>query len=153
MGPFKFLTKTFNFKLGNLDVSPQYWHAITIVFLLFLLVLTIARVRYLFIHWSLGKSAISMIFWGFLLALILEGFLLISGRTFLTEVIGWRNAPKPISTALDVGRAKLVKVLGVTDEIPDSLANEPPSFSSVMGDFQQLSEEEKQKLRTIMCNP
>jgi len=153
MGPFKFLTKSFSFKLGNLDISPQYWHAIAIVILLFLLVLTLARLRYLYIHWSMGKSSLAMTFWGFLLALILAGFLLISGRTFFTEILGWENAPKPISTALDAGRAKLIKVLGVTEEIPSSLANESPSYSSVMVDFQKLSEEEKQELRLLMCSP
>jgi len=153
MGPFKFLTKSFSFKLGNLDISPQYWHAIAIVILLFLLVLTLARLRYLYVHWSLQKPSIAMIFWGFLLALILEGFLLISGRTLFTEILGWKNAPKPISIALDAGRAKLVKVLGVTEEIPSSLANESPSYSSVMSDFQKLSEEEKQELRLLMCSP
>ena len=94
-----------------------------------------------------------MTFWGCLLTLILEGFLLISGRTLFTEILGWENAPKPISTALDAGRAKLIKVLGVTEEIPSSLANESPSYSSVMVDFQKLSEEEKQELRLLMCSP
>ena len=104
MGNLSFISKTFNFKLGNLDIAPTYWQAIAIVFLLFLLVFTLARVRYLYIHWSLGKNSIAFLFWGFILALILEGFLIIGGKTVLTEVLGWQDVPKPINTALDLGR-------------------------------------------------
>ena len=94
-----------------------------------------------------------MIFWGFLLALILEGFLLLSGRTMLTEILGWKNAPKPISTALDVTRTKLVKVLGVTEEIPESAADEKPTFQSVFYDFENLSSGEKEEARSLICKP
>lgn len=147
------INKTFDFKVRNLLITPTYWQAGAIVFLLFLLVWTIARLRHMYVGWSLGKSAISMIFWGFLLALILEGFLIISGRTILTEILGWKNAPKPISTALDVGRAKLVDVLGVTDEIPQSSAREMPTVSSVVDDFQNLSGMEAQEVRLLICEP
>ena len=105
MGKFvEFINRTFPFKVRNLDIEPTYWQAFAIVFLLFLLVLTIARVRYLYVHWNLGKSSLSFLFWGFVLSLIFEGFLFISGKTLLTEVWGWKNAPKPLSTALDEGR-------------------------------------------------
>jgi len=70
-----------------------------------------ARVRYLYVNWSLGRSAIAMLFWGFLLAIIFEGFLIISGRTILTEILGWDNPPKPISTIIDIGRGRLEKLV------------------------------------------
>ncbi len=142
------VNKTFNFKVGQVDIDPTYWQAAVILFLLFLLVLTLARMRYLFLHWSLGKSSIAMVFWGFLLALIVEGFLLIGGRTLLTELIGWRNPPKPISTALDAGRAKLVNVLGEEDE-----QVELTTYSSVVESFQLLGPSEKDKARTFICEP
>ena len=85
-----------------------------------------------------------MLFWGFLLALIVEGFLILSGRTLLTEVIGWKNAPKPVSTVLDIGRERLVTVLGVTEEIPNSAAYETTTYQSVIGDFESLTLEEKE---------
>lgn len=44
-----------------------------------------------------------------LLPLIWEGFLLIGGKLAITEVVGWKNPPKPISIVLDNGRAKLIK--------------------------------------------
>jgi hypothetical protein len=94
-----------------------------------------------------------MLFWGFLLALVVEGVLILGGRTILTEVIGWDNAPKPISTALDAGRAKLVDVLGVTDEIPSSNAKNTPTYQSVVGDFASLSEKDADKVRSFICEP
>ena len=148
-----FIRRTFNFKIGNLQLSPEYWQAVVIVLLLFALVLTFARMRYLYLHWSFGKSSIAMIFWGFLFALILEGFLLIGGKTLLTEVLGWKNAPKPISTFLDAGRAKLVQVLGVTDEIPHTAASELPTSLSVVSDFQSLSSEDAEEVKLLICEP
>ena len=94
-----------------------------------------------------------MLFWGFLLALILEGFLIVGGRTLLTEVVGWKNAPKPILSALDAGRNKLVDVLGVTDQIPISTAREDPTLYDVISDFQSLSPDEAEKVRSMICQP
>ena len=146
------LNKTFNLKVGQINIAPTYWQAAAIVFLLFLLVLTLARMRYLFVHWSLGKSAIAMLFWGFLLALIVEGFMLIGGKTLLTELIGWKNPPKPISTALDLGKTRLVNVLGEDDEVEFSTL--PAStYSSVVENFQLLSSSEKEKARSFICEP
>lgn len=84
--------------------------AVAVIVLVFLLILTLAQVRRHFVNWSL-RGGVFGIFFGFLLALILEGFLLIGGRTVITELLGWRNAPKPISIALDAGRGKLIQVL------------------------------------------
>lgn len=144
---------TLNFNLGELQFSPSYIQAGAIVFLLFLLVLTLARLRYMFVNWSLGKSGVSMLFWGFLLALILEGFLILGGRTLFTEIVGWKNAPKPILNVLDAGRDKLVDVLGVTDQIPISTAHEDPTLHSVISDFQSLSSDEAEKVRSTICRP
>ena len=139
-----------NLKLGEFQFSPSYIQAGAIVFLLFLLVLTLARLRYMFVNWSLGKSGVAMLFWGFLLALILEGFLIIGGRTLFTEILGWENAPKPIVNILDAGRNKLVGVLGVTDEVPTLTAREDPTLYNVISDFQSLSPDEVEKARSII---
>jgi hypothetical protein len=147
------LNKTINLKIRNVSVSPSYLQAAAIVFLLFLLVFTVARMRYLYVHWSLSKSSLAMLFWGFVLTLIIEGFLIVSGRTLLTEILGWRKAPKPVSTALDISRAKLIDVLGVTGEIPQSVANEIPTFQNVVSDFVNLSSEDKETVRKFVCEP
>ncbi len=141
----------FSFKLGNLEFTPSYIQAGMIVALLFLLVLLLARMRREFLHWSL-RGATSMIFLGFLMALIIEGFMLIGGRTLITEILGWKNPPKVISKVLDTGREKLVGVLGVKNEIPQSNA-----MSSTSGDvinlFKNLSSDEADKVREAVCKP
>ncbi|OGM07381.1 hypothetical protein A2129_02435 [Candidatus Woesebacteria bacterium GWC1_42_13] len=149
MTPSSFLTKTFDFNLGSLTFSPTYVIAGAIVFLLFLLVLTLAQVRRHLLNWSI-KGGIFGISLGFLLALIFEGFLLIGGRTIITEFLGWKNAPKPIVNILDAGRAKLVKVLGVTDEIPVSSAKNYSS-DEVLDAFQSLSPKDQDRLRGMVC--
>ena len=92
-----FLGRTFDVPIGKTVISPSYFYAAAIVFLLFLLVLTLAQVRRHFLNWSL-KGGIFGIALGFFLALILEGFLIIGGKTVVTEILGWKNAPKPIKT-------------------------------------------------------
>ena len=144
--------QTIDLNFGNFSFSPSYIQAAGIVFLLFLLVLTLARVRRLYVKWNLS-SATSMIFIGFILALILEGFLILGGRTMLTEVLGWKNAPKPIKNALVVGREKMIEVLGVTEEIPDSYAESVPNLYDVVTEFQSLNSEDAEKFRSMICVP
>ncbi len=142
----------FSFKIGKLIFAPTYIHAAAIVFLLFLLVLTLARVRRMYVDWSF-KGAVAMLFLGFMLALVLEGFFIIGGRTALTETLGWKSAPKPIQTALDTGRGKLIDVLGVAEEIPLSEAKENTTLQSVMENYQSLSPEEAASFKQMLCTP
>jgi len=147
------VNKNINFKIGNLDISPTYWQAALIFFLIFLLVLTLARVRSLYLNWSLGKSAMAMLFWGFVLTIIFEGFFLIGGRTLFTEILGWKSAPKPISTALDIGRERLIKVLGVTEEIPSSYASEEIDISKLIDEINKLDADELEEVQSAVCAP
>lgn len=136
--------KTFAFKVRNLDIEPTYWQAGAIVLLLFLLVWTVARIRYLYVHWSLGKSSIAFLFWGFVIALILEGFLLLGGRTIFTEILGWNDAPKPFSTALDIGRERLVETLETDSE-------KVSRHEDVIKLYNNLDDVELQKVKQYIC--
>lgn len=135
----------------NLYFSKNYLQAVAIIVLVFLLVLTLAQVRRHYVHWSI-KGGLVGIFFGFILALILEGFLLIAGRTALTEFLGWKDAPKPVATALDIGRKKLVNVLGVNDEIPPINANNTTT-DDALNVLQSLNPSEMRKIKAIICTP
>ena len=145
----EFFGRTFNVPLGNYVFAPSYLLAAAIVFLLFLLVLTLAQVRRHFLTWSV-KGGVFGIALGFFLALILEGFMIIGGKTVVTEVLGWKNAPKPILTALEAGRSKLVNVLGVTDEIEVSQAG-GPAQGKVIELYQTLTPDQQDLVRYQIC--
>jgi hypothetical protein len=81
----------------------------------------------------------------------LEGSLLIGGKTALTEVLGWQNAPAPVVKVLDLGRRKLVQVLGIKDEIPFSLAKTGLTAGDVITFFQSLNPAEVEKAKQIIC--
>lgn len=100
----KALTPVSDFKLGSLIFSPSYIQAGAIIFLIFILVLTMAQVRRHFIDWSV-KGALFGLFFGFVLAIILEGFLIIGGKTFLAKVFGWQNPPKPLVDLIENSRS------------------------------------------------
>jgi hypothetical protein len=85
------------------------------------------------------------LFFGVLLTLILEGFLLINGHTAITSLLGWKNAPKPISTVLDLGKEKLTNVLGME-------ANNPTSTDAIKV-LQSLNVAEIKKVKAIICEP
>lgn len=144
-----FLGRTIDVPLGKYVFSPSYLHAGAIVFLLFLLVLTLAQVRRHFLTWSL-KGGIFGIALGFFLALILEGFMIIGGKTVLTGVLGWQNAPKPILVALEAGKNKLVGVLGVSEEIEISQAGSPAQ-DNVIKLYQSLTPDSQDLVRYQIC--
>lgn len=123
-----------------------------IILLLFLLVLVLAQFRRHFLNWSF-KGALFGVFWGFVLALILEGFLALSGRTALTEILGWKTAPKPIANILDLGREKLVQVLGSQTEVPNSYAQNVATGGDLIREFQNLNPTEAKRVRQIICAP
>jgi hypothetical protein len=141
-----------NFDFGKISFAPSYFQAGAIVFLLFLLVLTLAQVRRHFVGWGI-KGGLIGLFFGFLLALIFEGFLIIGGKTAVTEVLGWKNPPQLLQVAINAGREKLVQVLGITNEIPASVAQEKPTAEKVIEFFQGLSPTEVNKVRKIICQP
>lgn len=148
---FGFINKgpTFNLKIGKTLLMPTYINAALIVLLLFLLFITLAQVRRHFMTWSF-KGAAFGIFLGFLLALIIEGFLIIGGRTAFTEILGWKNPPKPVSVALDAGRGKLMKVLGTNTKVPLTEAK-ISNTSDVMNGFNSLSSDEQEKIKAELC--
>jgi len=152
VNPVQILSQSLDFKIGNFTLYTSYLQAGAIVVLLFLLVLSMALFRRHLMSWSL-KGALFGIFFGFLLALILEGFLIIAGKTALTEILGWKNAPKPISVLLDSGRTKLIQVLGISEEIPASVAKENMSAEEFIGVFQSLNPQESSKVRKMICEP
>lgn len=94
-----------------------------------------------------------MLFIGFVLALILEGFLILGGRTMLTEILGWENAPKPLQNALVAGRERMAEVLGITEEIPDTYAEGTLDLYDVVTEFQSLNSEDAEEFRSMICTP
>ena len=149
-----FLGKTFRpIKVLSLEITPTYWEAVVLIILLFLLVFSLARMRYLYVNWHLGRHSFSMLFWGFLLALILEGFFILGGRTLFTEILGMKNVPKPFATILDIGRNRLITVLGVTDQVPASTAKENPDSEYLFKLYNSLPRTEKDKLYDQICKP
>jgi hypothetical protein len=152
MNPAQYIGQSLNLNFGSLSFSPSYLQAGLIIFLLFILVLTMAQFRRHLIGWS-ARGGIFGIFIGFLFALAIEGFLIIGGKTAFTELIGWQNAPKPIRVALEAGRARLVTVLGVSDEIPVLNAQGPTSTDEILKLYQSLPPDQIKSVREMICTP
>lgn len=140
----KDLFSSFMLFVENFSVAPTYIQAGALIILIFLLIVSLAQFRQHFVKWSM-KGGLIGLFFGVLLTLILEGFLLIGGRTVITGVLGWKNPPKPFSTALDLGKEKLTNVLSITTS--------DPTVKDAVSIIQSLDPNEITKIKTIMCTP
>lgn len=129
---------------GSFGVPAIYIQAGLIVFLLFLLVLSFAQYRHHFIKGSFKGGLAGLVF-GIIFTLIAEGLLLVNGSTFLTTVLKWKNAPKPLSTALDIGKDNLKNVLGTETNSQTS--------KDVIVSLQSLNPDEIKKVKAILCEP
>jgi len=152
LGSLKFLTQSFNLNVGKIIIPVAFWQVGAIIFLIFLLILSLAQFRRHYMDWGI-KGVFLGIFFGFLLALTLEGFLIIGGKTALTEVLGWKNAPAPLQLALDQGKKQLIQVLGVQTAIPPSIAGDKPSVQAVVSTLQSLGPTDLKKIKTLICQP
>ncbi len=98
--------------IGGITIAPNIWQAAIIIILIFVLVLVLAYMSHNFLEWSLGGFGIGMVL-GVILAIVLEGFLLVGGKTVLTGLLSWKQAPAPIQRVLDDGHVRLLEVLNV----------------------------------------
>ncbi len=147
MQSIQFLIQKITVFFQSFSVAPTYIQAGSIVVLLFLLIVSLAQFRQHFVKWSF-KGGLIGLFFGFLLTILLEGFLLLSGHTVITGLLGWKNAPKPFSTALDLGKNKLINVLGVsTSNVTATSATDAISV------LQTLNPDEIKKIKAIICTP
>lgn len=144
------MSGTFDLNIGGFKISPNYFQAGVIILLLFLLLLTLARVRRIFIDWSFSKTSLTMLFWGFILALIIEGFFIIGGRTLLTEILEWKNPPKPISFLIQKGKERLMEVVKDESQI-DSIEAVNVNHFYLLNLYNNLPEDEAIKVRESIC--
>jgi len=154
MNPAQFLSNNLHLNFGKISFSPSYLQAGVVILLIFVLTLALAYLRRHFVNWSF-KGALFGLFFGFLLALILEGFLIIGGKTAITQVLGWKDAPKPVTSLVEAGRSELIKVLGEQTQItiPDAVAKLNPTFDDAIVFYQSLNPSEVQKLKNFICEP
>ncbi|QQG42158.1 MAG: hypothetical protein HYV90_02480 [Candidatus Woesebacteria bacterium] len=140
-----FISRSFNLNLGKFSIPVTYWEVGAIIFLIFLLILSMAQFRRHYVDYGL-KGGIFGVVIGFLLALVLEGFLIVGGKTAVTEFLGWKNAPKPLQVALDAGKTQLIQVLGVSS--PDN-----STFQGALENIQTLSPADLKKVKSLICQP
>lgn len=150
-GPLAKLFQTIPLKLpGGFVFEPSYLQAGLVVILIFFLIYTLGHLRHTYVDWSV-KGILPGLTFGFVLAIILEGLFLVGGKTLFTEILGWKDAPKPISNVLDAGRTKLVDVLGVSSQIPESAAANTPTIQSVRSEMENLTPSDQTKLLQAIC--
>ncbi len=148
--PTQFLFKTFDLEIAGYSIKPEYWHAGVILFLVFSILLTLARYRQLKIKWNLS-SFIPTLILGFSLAIILETALILNGKTLMTEILGWENAPKPISTIINTGRSRMAHVLGETHEVSASSNDEGTITEEMLLLYTSMNQNEAEKVKQIIC--
>lgn len=135
---------------GGFSFSPNLLQAILMVIMIFLLIYTLGHLRHTYVDWSV-KGILPGLTFGFVLAILVEGLFLIGGKTLFTEIIGWKDAPKPISNVLDGSREKIISVLGVQDQIPSSNAKSTPTKNSVVSEYKLLNSQDQESVKQLVC--
>jgi len=135
---------------GGFIFAPTLFQAIAVVILIFLLILTLGQLRRRYANWRISGILPGILF-GFILALIIEALLVISGKTVFTEIMGWKSAPKPISNVLDAGQNKLKKTLGVSTGDINIKAQKKKSVDEILKSINNLTLQERLHLVTKVC--
>ncbi len=129
-------------QVGNVSFSPGLMQAGVIVVLIFFLLLVMARITRTYIGWYTSGWYIWVIL-GFLFAVVIEGFFVVSGSTLFTSLLGWENAPKPLQSVLDSGRGKLMNVLGAQDEVRTA--------GFVLSTYEKLDSTSRSEVESTIC--
>src|SRR5581483_7523367 len=98
--------------LGSVTIAPNIWQAAAIIALIFALLLILAYMSRNFLEWSLSGFGIGLLI-GFILAIVLEGFLITGGKTVVTGLLSWKAAPPQIQKILDDGHQRLLDTLNI----------------------------------------
>jgi len=146
--PTPLLSRSFDLPIGSINLKPAYWQAMAVLFLVFLLIFTFARLRHLYVKWSF-KGFLPAVLMGFILAIILEGFLIMSGKTIFVQIIGLENMPKPISTFLDESRQELVEVLG--EDQSCEIESLDSTINATLDAYSQLPDDQKTTIQKVIC--
>jgi len=136
------------FGIGGSSVAPNYLQALGIIFFLFLLLLVLAKMVRGYMSWY-AMGWYIWVFLGFSLALVIEGLFIVNGSTILTEVLGWKSAPKPLQVALDKGKDRLEQVLGESD----TAIGETQGVNELLKIYESLNSKEKDKVNNLICIP
>src|SRR5258708_28653373 len=96
--------------IGPISIAPNVWQAAAIIALIFVFVLVLAYMSHNFMEWSLSGAGIGLVV-GFILALVLEGFLIVGARTVITVTLGCKNDHAPIQRGLTEVHQKLIEYL------------------------------------------
>lgn len=135
---------------GGFVFQPSYLQAGLIIFLIFLLVLTLGQLRHRMNEWAINGLVPGLAF-GFCLAILLEGIMLVTGGSLITKVLGWKDAPKPITNALDQGKGELLNVLGANDSQSSVSATKELGPEGVIKEFNKLSPSEADSVTKLIC--
>lgn len=135
---------------GGFVFSPTYLQAGVVVLCLFLFIFAFGLMQRHQTQLTM-KGIVPGIALGFTLALLIEAILLVGGKTVITELLGWKDAPKPISSAIEISRSHFVEVLGVNSSVPEGNAQNKLGTDGIMQSYEELSEKEKKSLQKLIC--
>ncbi|MBI4058882.1 hypothetical protein HY404_01425 [Candidatus Microgenomates bacterium] len=131
-------------------IAPQLKQAVLIIGGIFLVALLLGVTRHHMLEWSIKGAGFGILL-GVVLTLVVEGFLLVGGRTAVAEVLRNKNTPVAIRSFIQDNMMQLAQAIGS----PPQVLNAATSATSgeVVENFNNLSVKEQSKARTQICAP
>lgn len=101
------------FHLPAVKIGSNIFQALAVIALVIGLILVAAFLKRTFqkheAHYGIWSGLVA----GFVLALVLEGFLLMNSKSALTSILGTKSMPRPIQNVLDGAHKGLLDILKV----------------------------------------
>ena len=139
------------FSLIGAYVSPGAQKAFFIGLGIFLFLLLFAFTRHHMLSWSIRGAWFGIVL-GIVVALAVEAFLLVGGRTLVVEAIKNERTPKSVRVFLQENLTELAQSLAGEPKTL-SAAEEATGAADVVLEFQRLPPLERQKARQLICTP
>lgn len=131
-------------------VSPQYQQALIIGIGVFLIILLLGVTRRHMLNWSIKGAWFGVVF-GIVVTLLVQGLLLVGGKTAVVEVVRNEKTPKNVRVFLQENITELAQSLASE---PKTLgAQEELNFQDFIDGFSTLPKKDQQKVKNLICEP
>ena len=136
---------------SGVSVSQDTVQVIVILVSVFVLILTLGLARHHMLTWSI-KGAWFGVLVGVILTLVAEGFLLVSSKTALVELVNNKNIPENIRNQVQENVLELAKNLSPLNS-PKVLNAKAPDSETVIKEFKSLAPSGQSEVKGEICAP
>lgn len=125
--------------------------AVVIIIGVFLITLVLGLARHHMLAWSIKGAGFGIVM-GAVLMLVLEGILLVGGKTAVGEIVKNTSTPENVRVFLQKNMSELASQIG-TEPGTLGAASEQTGPEVIISEFKNLESLEREKVQEAICKP